>query len=204
MGRFIPCVLRPELRAAFRVLVLLVSGFSPCLTSCLEGTRPKGVEGTRFPDLHRVGMGNPGHKMALLAASVPRRASWDKKAGVWEQGGCLLWDAGEEFQIRHLMCEGKLVPGVWWVECGPRRYETPGTTGTAVSRGSCEQRCFMQLRSILQLTPTRTSRTEQRSFSGCQRRSRSRRIHQPRSALPARRICLRRAVSSPGSSSAHP
>lgn len=40
-----------ELQAAFRVPMLQVSDLSPCLTSRLEGTRPKGVEGTHFPDL---------------------------------------------------------------------------------------------------------------------------------------------------------
>lgn len=49
--RSVPSVLLLELQAAFRVPMLQVSDLSPCLTSRLEGTRPKGVEGTHFPDL---------------------------------------------------------------------------------------------------------------------------------------------------------
>ena len=55
------------------------------------------------------------------------------------------------------------MPGMRWVKRGPRMYRTQGTKGTAVSRGSAEQRSSMRLRSILQLPPPRTSRTEHNS-----------------------------------------
>lgn len=77
-------MLLPELQATFRAPMLQVSDLSPCLTSHLEGTDQRELKGLISQTwTARVGMGNPGPKMALLAGSLLSRASLGQKGKSW-------------------------------------------------------------------------------------------------------------------------
>lgn len=101
-------------------------------------------------------MGYPSHKMALQAETVLSGASLGqegKSLGTrWVFAMGCEGDVSDETPV----CEGKPAPGI-----GGLSVVLACTKPWGQSRGSSEQGCSMQLRSILQLMLTCTLRAEQ-------------------------------------------